>query len=52
VKKAFLKSGISVKKSELLRAGVALIKSMDKDKLHAVIAALPALKAGRPKKDK
>src|SRR5690606_37888646 len=52
VKKAFLKSGIAVKKSELLRAGVALIKTLQLNKLHAVISALPPLKAGRPKKDK
>lgn len=52
VKKAFLKSGVSVKKSELLRAGVALIKAMKLDQLNAVISALPPLKAGRPKKDK
>ena len=52
VKKAFLKSGVSVKKSELLRAGVALIKTLDLGKLNAVISALAPIKAGRPKKDK
>ena len=52
VKKAFLKSGVSVKKSELLRAGVALIKNMELAKLNAVIAALAPIKAGRPKNDK
>lgn len=52
VKKAFLKSGVSVKKSELLRAGVALIKTMGLSQLNAVIAALAPIKAGRPKKDK
>ncbi|HTH44994.1 MAG TPA: hypothetical protein VL528_07925 [Oxalicibacterium sp.] len=52
VKKAFLKIGISVKKSELLRAGVALIKAMETAKLKTVIAGLPPIKAGRPKKDK
>ncbi|WP_342353490.1 hypothetical protein [Herminiimonas fonticola] len=52
VKKAFLKSGVSVKKSELLRAGVALIKTLDLKKLNAVISALAPIKAGRPKNDK
>jgi hypothetical protein len=52
VKKSFLKIGISVKKSELLRAGVALIKAMEIGKLKTVIDGLPPIKAGRPKKDK
>jgi len=52
VKKAFLKIGMSVKKSELLRAGVALIKGMELAKLKTVIEALPPVKAGRPKKDR
>lgn len=52
VKRAFLKSGVLVKKSELLRAGVALIKAMDQARLHALIVSLPAIKAGRPKSDK
>jgi len=52
VKKAFLKVGVSVKKSELLRASIALIKNMDTAHLNAVIAALAPIKAGRPKKDK
>lgn len=52
VKKAFLKTGVSVKKSELLRAGVALIRGMELGKLNTVIAALAPIKAGRPKKEK
>lgn len=52
VKKAFLKSGIAVKKSELLRAGIALLNTTSEDKLRILIAGLPPLKAGRPKKDK
>jgi hypothetical protein len=52
VKKAFLKIGISVKKSELLRAGVALIKAMEIGNLKTVIDGLPPIKAGRPKKEK
>lgn len=52
VKKACLKAGLAVKKSELLRIGVALIKNLDNAKLKAAIANLPLVKAGRPKKEK
>ncbi|QRX82350.1 hypothetical protein [Glaciimonas sp. PAMC28666] len=52
VKKACLKAGLAVKKSELLRIGVALIKQLDNAKLKAAIASLPLVKAGRPKKEK
>ncbi|SNT27708.1 hypothetical protein SAMN06265795_12125 [Noviherbaspirillum humi] len=52
VKKACLAAGYEVKKSELLRVGVALIRQMDIDKLKEIHATLPALKAGRPKKHK
>lgn len=49
VKKACLKAGIEVKKSELLRVGVALIRKLDLAQLKEILALLPALKAGRPK---
>lgn len=52
VKKACIKAGFEVKKSELLRVGVALIRKMDLAKLKDVLASLPPLKAGRPKKEK
>lgn len=52
VKKACLKAGIEVKKSELLRVGVALIRQLDTARLQEILAALPALKAGRPKKSR
>lgn len=52
VKKAFLKQGVSVKKTELLRAGLVLIRTMDLGKLNGVIQALAPIKAGRPKKEK
>jgi hypothetical protein len=52
VKKACLKAGIEVKKSELLRVGVALIRQLDTAKLKEILTGLPALKAGRPKKSK
>ncbi len=49
VKKACLKAGIDVKKSELLRIGVALISQLDMATLQKVLASLPQLKTGRPK---
>jgi hypothetical protein len=52
LKKACLKDGIEVKKSELLRVGVALLKRLDAAGVREVLDALPALKAGRPKKTK
>jgi hypothetical protein len=52
VKKACLKAGVAVKKSELLRVGVALIRKLDAAALKVALEALPVLKAGRPKKGK
>jgi hypothetical protein len=52
VKRACLKAGIEIKKSELLRIGVELIRQMEIDKLKNVLATLAPLKAGRPKKEK
>lgn len=52
VKKACLKAGVEVKKSELLRIGVALIRQLDVARLKEILADLPTLKAGRPKKNK
>lgn len=52
IKKACLKAGFAVKKSELLRIGVALLRKMDAPALKGMLASLPPLKAGRPKKDK
>lgn len=52
VKKACLKAGIEVKKSELLRVGVALIRQLDTARLQEILNTLPTLKAGRPKKSK
>ena len=50
VKKACLKAGFEIKKSELLRIGVALISQIDLATLQKVLGALPQLKTGRPKK--
>ncbi|MTV52829.1 hypothetical protein GM672_08815 [Massilia buxea] len=51
VKKACLKAGFEIRKSELLRIGVALISQIDMATLQSVLASLPTLKTGRPKKD-
>jgi hypothetical protein len=48
VKQACLKAGFEVKKSELLRIGVALLGQLDTASLRAVLAGLPQLKTGRP----
>lgn len=52
VKKLCLKAGIDVKKSELLRIGVAHIRQLSLPELKKSIANLVPLKAGRPKKEK
>ena len=49
VKKAALKAGFEIKKSELLRVGVALISKTDIATLKSVLGSLPQLKTGRPK---
>ncbi|MES2315869.1 MAG: hypothetical protein V4631_00100 [Pseudomonadota bacterium] len=51
VKKACIKAGFEIKKSELLRIGVALISQLDLATLQNVLASLPQLKTGRPKND-
>jgi uncharacterized membrane protein YadS len=48
VKQACLKAGVEVKKSELLRIGVALLGQIDVAAVQAVLASLPQLKTGRP----
>ncbi|MEH6434398.1 hypothetical protein [Massilia sp. DD77] len=48
VKQACLRAGIDVKKSELLRIGVALLGELDLATLKTVLGALPQLKTGRP----
>ncbi|MFZ6730846.1 hypothetical protein ACO0LG_02875 [Undibacterium sp. Ji42W] len=52
VKKACLKAGVEVKKSQLLRIGVALLSKTEVPALKKLIAALAPLKAGRPKNEK
>ena len=52
VKKACIAAGIEVKKSQLLRVGLVLLKTTSVTTLKTMIEALPALKAGRPKVEK
>ncbi len=52
VKKNCLKAGFEVKKSELLRIGVVLIRDLDLAALKGAVAALSPLKPGRPRKEK
>jgi hypothetical protein len=51
-KKTCRHAGIKVKKTELLRVGLGLLKQLDEAKLKAAIAALPPLKKRRDKKSK
>jgi hypothetical protein len=51
LKQKCLKAGVSVKKSELLRAGLQLLESSSEKRLVAAIAALETVKTGRPAKD-
>lgn len=44
--------GQPAKKSELLRAGVMLLAAMSDNTLKATLAKVPAIKTGRPKKNK
>ena len=44
-----LQSGVDVKKSELLRAGILALAAMSAAELLARMRALPAVKAGRKK---
>lgn len=52
VKKACRNAGIDVKKTELLRVSLGLLKHLDDVKLKAAIAALPPIKKQRQKKTK
>ncbi|MES2070573.1 MAG: hypothetical protein V4488_09510 [Pseudomonadota bacterium] len=52
VKKACISAGVEVKKSQLLRIGLVLLKKTDVATLKTLIAGLEPLKAGRPKKEK
>ena len=45
------KAGSAVKKSEILRAGIKALAAMNDATLAAALAAVPAIKTGRPAKD-
>ena len=48
LKKRALTLGVSVKKSELLRAGLLVLSGMSDTALKAAVANVPVLKTGRP----
>jgi len=50
MKRSCMKAGVDIKKSELLRVGVALLKKQTPADIQAALAGLVPLKAGRPKK--
>jgi hypothetical protein len=50
MKKACLRAGVAVKKSELLRAAVSMLRRMDMAELQRELDSLTPVKAGRPKK--
>ncbi len=51
VKKACASAGIVVKKSELFRVGMTILKSLNQAALKRAVADLAPVKAGRRKKD-
>ncbi len=52
LKKDCKKAGVKVKKSELLRAGMALLNKQAPEEIQALLSGLAQLKAGRLKKAK
>jgi hypothetical protein len=52
LKERALSLGRSVRKSEVIRAGLAALKALPQDALARVLAAVPSIKTGRPKKQK
>jgi hypothetical protein len=52
LKKRALGMGVSVKKSELLRAGLLVLRAMTDAAFKSAVANVPVLKTGRPKADK
>lgn len=52
IKKACANAGMEVKKSQLLRVGLALMSKTNVSDLKTLIAGLAPLKVGRPMKDK
>jgi len=52
MKKNCIKAGVSVKKSELLRVAVSLLRKMDVRQVQQALTGLTPVKAGRPSKQK
>jgi hypothetical protein len=52
MKKRALGIAVEVRKSELLRAGLRMLSSLGDDAFKAALAAVPAVKKGRPGKKK
>jgi len=50
LKKRYLEQGIHMKKSEILRAGLLALSSMEVEDLRAVAERVERIKPGRPKK--
>jgi len=50
LKKRYLDNGIHMKKSEILRAGLLALSSMDTEELAEVAEQVERIKPGRPKK--
>lgn len=50
IKEACLKAGLPVKKSEVLRAGLKALGTMNAAQLKRALAELEKIKTGRPKK--
>lgn len=50
IKEIGLKSGLQVKKSEVLRAGVIALCAMDEEQLKRALSGLDKIKTGRPNK--
>ena len=52
MKKSCIKAGVAVKKSELLRVAVSLLRKMDVAQIEQALGTLTPVKAGRPSKQK
>lgn len=52
MKKTCIKAGVAVKKSELLRVAVSLLRKMDVAEIQQALGTLTPVKAGRPSKQK
>lgn len=50
LKERFLEQGIHIKKSEILRAGLLALSSMEIEELKGVAERVERIKPGRPKK--